>query len=143
MENFTTYESRIGKIESGAEEIFAFVTDMRNFKRFLPDHTIQNWEASNDECTFEVSPVGESRIKIVRKDPHNTVKYAGSGLNNTEFYLWVQLKELKGKDTRVKLTIKADLNPGMKMIASKPIKEFLDKLISGMEEFDDWTDLKQ
>ena len=86
---------------------------------------------------------GKSRIKIVRKDPHDTVKYAGYGLNNTEFYLWVQLKELKEEDTRVKLTIKADLNPGLKMIASKPIKEFLDKLVSGMEEFEDWANLNR
>ncbi len=143
MENFATYESRVGKIGSGAKEIFSFVTDMRNFSRFLPEHTIENWEASVDECSFEVSPVGKSRIKIVRKDPHDTVKYAGYGLNNTEFYLWVQLKELKEEDTRVKLTIKADLNPGLKMIASKPIKEFLDKLVSGMEEFEDWANLNR
>lgn len=143
MENFATYESRVGKISSGAKEIFSFVTDMRNFSRFLPEHTIENWEASVDECSFEVSPVGKSRIKIVRKDPHDTVKYAGYGLNNTEFYLWVQLKELKEEDTRVKLTIKADLNPGLKMIASKPIKEFLDKLVSGMEEFEDWANLNR
>ncbi len=141
MEDYSTYESRIGKIRSGEEEIYTFVTDMRNFKRFLPEHTIENWEASVDECSFEVSPVGKSIIKIVRKDPHSTVKYAGYGLNNTEFFLWVQLKEMNEKDTRVKLTIKADLNPGLKAIASKPIKEFLNKLIDGMEKFDDWTEI--
>lgn len=141
MDNFTTYESRIGKIGSGSKEIYSFVTDMRNFNRFLPEHTIDNWEASVDECSFEVSPVGTARIKIVNKDPHNTVKYAGSGLNNTEFYLWIQLKEIEGNDTRVKLTIKADLSTGLKLIASKPIKEFLDKLVKGMEEFDDWGNI--
>ncbi|HCC70290.1 MAG TPA: hypothetical protein DEQ09_03945 [Bacteroidales bacterium] len=138
MENLSSYESRIGKIRSGEEKIFNFVTDMRNFSRFLPGHTVENWEASADKCSFEVSPVGKSRISIVRKDPYNTVKYTGYGLNNTEFNLWVQLKELHANDTRVKLTIKADLNPGLKMLASKYIKDFLDKLVSGMEEFKDW-----
>ncbi len=141
MENFSSYESRIARIDAGSEEIFDFVSDMRNFKRFLPEKAVQNWQASADECSFEVTPVGRSTIKIVRKDPHNTVKYAGRGMNNTEFYIWVQLKELAKKDTRVKLTIKADLNPGIKLIASKPVNDFLEKMVTGMEKFDDWGNI--
>lgn len=141
MENFSSYESRIASIDAGSSEIFDFLSDMRNFKRFLPEKTVQNWEASTDECSFEVTPVGRSVIKIMSKDPGNTVKYAGRGMNDTEFYIWVQLKELAEKDTRVKLTIKADLNPGIKLIASKPIKDFLEKLVSGMEKFDDWENI--
>jgi len=138
MDDMACYESRIGKIASGAKEIFSFVTDMRNFKRFLTEDIIDNWEASAGECSFEVSPVGKAKIQIARKDPFDTVKYTGYGLNNTEFYLWIQLKEIEEKDTRVKVTIKADLNPGLKMLASKPINDFLNKLVRGMEEFDDW-----
>jgi len=143
MEDYTRYESRIGKIRAGEKEIYTFVTDMRNFRRFLPEHTIENWEASVDECSFEVSMVGKSIIKIVRKEPFSTVKYTGYGLNNTEFNFWIQLKEMNENDTRVKLTIKADLNPGLKAIASKPIKEFLNKLVGGMEEFNDWTEINR
>lgn len=142
MDNMSSYESRIGKINSGSREIFSFITDMRNLSRFLPSDVIENWEASADECSFEVSPVGKSKVSIVRKDRYETVKYTGYGLNNTEFFLWIQLKEREEKDTRVKITIKADLNPGLKMIASKPIKQFLDKLVSGMEEFDEWESTK-
>ncbi|MEE4214043.1 MAG: SRPBCC family protein [Bacteroidales bacterium] len=139
MDNLSSYESRIGKVSSGSKEIFTFVTDMRNFSRFLPGDVIENWEASADECSFEVTPVGKAKVGIVQKDQFHTIKYTGYGLNNTEFFLWIQLKEVKEKDTRVKITIKADLNPGLKMIASKPINKFLDKLVSGMEEFEDWA----
>ncbi|MDT8400106.1 MAG: hypothetical protein RQ743_00300 [Bacteroidales bacterium] len=143
MDNLSVYESRIGKIKSGAKEIFSFVADMRNLSRFLPDHSIENWKASKDECSFEVSLVGEARIRIVQKDPYDTVKYTGYGLNNTQFNLWIQMKEVKEKDTRIKLTIKTDLNPGLKMIASKPINDFLNKLVSGMEEFNDWDNTEE
>jgi len=143
MSNLSVYESRTGKINCGSEPVFNFVADMRNFKRFLPEDKIQNWEASAGECSFEVSPVGRSEIKIVRRDPFDTVKYAGHGMNNTEFYIWVQLKEIARGDTRVKLTIKAGLNPGLKMIASKPINDFLEKLVQGMEKFSDWENTDQ
>jgi carbon monoxide dehydrogenase subunit G len=38
-------------------------------------------------------------------------------------------------DTRVKLTLEADLNPMVQMMAKKPLKEFLDKLIDQLEKY--------
>jgi hypothetical protein len=38
----------------------------------------------------------------------------------------------------VKVTLGADLNPMMKMMAVKPIRQFLEMLIDEMEKFTDW-----
>jgi len=48
------------------------------------------------------------------------------------FFLWIQLKEAGENDTRMKLTIKADMNPMVKMMASKPVKKFLETLADGI-----------
>jgi hypothetical protein len=42
--------------------------------------------------------------------------------------------------TEVKVTLTADLNPMMKMMATKPIALFLEILIKEMENFRDWRD---
>ncbi len=138
MENLSKFESRVGKINGDSQAVYAFLNDMRNFKQFLPEGKVNNWLAEKDSCSFEVSPVGKASLKIIEAEPYKFVKYEGRGLNNTNFYLWVQLKQLSDVDTRVKITIKADLNPMLKMMASGPLKDFLDKLISGMENFTDW-----
>ena len=138
MDNLSKYESRIGKIYRESKLIYAFISDMRNFKQFIPGDSISNWQAEKENCEFEVSPVGKTRLKIVDRDEYSLVKYEGDGLNNTSFFLWVQLKEIDQTDTRVKITIKADLNPMLKMMAAKPVNDFLEKLISGMESFDGW-----
>lgn len=135
----TKFESRTGKVNFKSEMVFNFAADMRNYNRFLPDHTIENWKADADSCSFEVSPVGKAKIRIVERDSYKTVKFAGEGLNNTEFLLWIQLKEVAENDTRVKITIKADINPVLKMMAEKPVKDFLNKLIDGIENFEEWT----
>ena len=44
------------------------------------------------------------------------------------FICGVQLKQVAEDDTRIKLTIKADLNPMMKMMVSKHVKKFLNML---------------
>ena len=139
MENLSVFESRIGKISEKSELIFIFLNDMRNFKQFLPEKKVENWIAEKDNCSFEISPVGKSKLKIAEKEPFKYVKYKGDGLNNTRFNLWVQLKEMSESDTRVKITIKAEINPMIKMMATKPLKDFLEKLVVGMESFKDWS----
>ncbi|MCD4769238.1 MAG: SRPBCC family protein [Bacteroidales bacterium] len=143
MDKMLKFESRIGKVNVSSKKIFVFITDMRNFRQILPAKGITDWQADSDSCSFEVSPVGKANLRIINSDPDNTVKYAGDGLNNTQFFLWVQLKEVSENDTRVKITLKADLNPMIKVMASGPIKDFLEKLIIGMETFDRWDPVKE
>lgn len=138
MDNLSKFESRVGKINSSSKPVYAFLSDMRNFKQFLPDGKVDNWMAEQDNCSFSVSPVGEARLRIIESEPYSQVKYEGKGLNNTSFWLWVQLKQLSDNDTRVKITIKADINPMIKMMASGPLNDFLEKLVEGMEKITDW-----
>lgn len=132
------FESRIGRVASSSDRLFAFITDMRNFKQFLPGEKIENWEATMENCTFEVFPVGKAKLSIVEKEVNSMVKYGGDGLNGTQFFLWVQMKEPVPGDTHIKLTIKADLNPVLRSMAQKPINDFLEKLVLGVESFEGW-----
>ena len=136
------FESRTGKISASDEVVYNFITDMRNFGRFIPGGTIEKWNATTDDCSFEISPVGGVKLSIIEREPFTTVKYVGDGLNNTESYLWVQLKQVAENDTRVKITIKAGINPMIRGMVAKPIDDFLEKLVSGLEKFSDWETLK-
>jgi carbon monoxide dehydrogenase subunit G len=42
--------------------------------------------------------------------------------------MWVQLKETAEQETKMKLTIKADLNPFLKPMVSKPLQEGINKI---------------
>ena len=132
----TKYESRIGKIQSSAEKAYTFLSDFNNFKQFIPDEHVQDWQSDQDSCSFTVGGIGQVGLKIIEKEPPSLIKITGSGMASVEFYLWIQLKEMDPGDTRVKITMKADLPPMMQMMASKPLKSFLGILVDKMEEFD-------
>lgn len=141
MSEPSKFESRTGRVAASSEKLFGFITDMRNFKQFLPGDKIENWEATKDGCSFEMFPVGKARLDIVETDQNSVVKYGGNGLNGTQFFLWVQMKEPTPGDTRFRLTIKADINPVLKAMAQKPINDFLEKLVNGIETFKGWDDV--
>ena len=128
------FESRVGKVNANEDVIYNFISNFNNFKQFIPADKVQDFQSTEDSCQFSVPNMGKVGLKIIEKIPYNTIKITGDGMANQKFVFWVQLKQAAEKDTRVKLTIKADLNPMLKMMASKPIQNFLDKLIDALEQ---------
>ena len=124
----TTFESDIKKALHNDEKIFDFISNFNNFEELMPKDKVRDWQSTEDSCRFKVDGIGDAGLKIVDKEPFKTVKYSTDGKVPFNFYLWVQLKQVADNDTRIKLTIKADLNPMMKMMVSKHVKKFLNML---------------
>jgi carbon monoxide dehydrogenase subunit G len=130
----TKFESRIGTIHSSDEKIYNFLANFNNFKNLIPSGKVEKFESSDDHCRFAVPGIGEIGLRIVEREPHKTLKITGDGMANQQFMLWIQIKQAVENDTKLKLTMKADLNPMLKMMASKPLQDFLNKLVDAMEK---------
>jgi carbon monoxide dehydrogenase subunit G len=128
------FESRIGKVRQSAAVIYNWLSDFRNFTGLVPADKVKNWQATADECHFTVDMVGDTGLKIAEKEEAKLIKITTIGDNPYNFFFWIQLKEVAPYDTRIKLTLKLDLNPMLRMMAAKPIQNFLDSLIDQMEK---------
>jgi len=124
----TEFESKIVTIRRTPEDIFRVMADFRQFTPFIPADKLEGWEAEEDSCKFSVKGVGQTGLKILEKDPFNTVKITGDGKLPFEFFLWVQIKEIGPYDTKMKLTLKADLNVMLKMMLQKQLAEGIDTM---------------
>jgi carbon monoxide dehydrogenase subunit G len=138
MTDLSYFESRSGKLTCSAEEVFAFVTDIRNFERFIPDGTINNWKAEKESCSFSVSMLGTVAVRLAAKEKYSRVVFEGDALKKNDFTLILLISDNEKKPADVRVTLNAHLNPMMKMMASKPIVQFLEMLIHEMEEFREW-----
>jgi hypothetical protein len=138
MSDNLKFESRTGKLSCTVSEVFGFITDIRNFEQFIPAGNIKNWEASEDNCTFQVPPFGTASMRISGKTPYSLVEYEGDALKKNDFKLSVHISENESKLAEVRLYLSADLNPVLKMMASDPINRFIEMLVSEMEKFNNW-----
>ncbi|HYX07474.1 MAG TPA: SRPBCC family protein [Bacteroidales bacterium] len=127
-------ESRVGKLSYSAQKTYNFLSDFNNFKSLIPPDRISDFESTVDSCRFKVTGIGEAALKIIEKEPNKLVKVAGEAMGKVGFKLWIQLKELAEDDTRIKLTVEAELNPMMSMVANKPLKNFVDMLVDQIEK---------
>lgn len=143
MSNISHFESRSGSITCTAEKVFTFVTNIRNFERFIPAGTIKNWHAERESCTFSVSMLGSVSLRVSQKEKFNKVVYNGDALKKNDFELVLHITDNNNAPAEVKVELNADLNPMMKMIAVKPIRQFLEMLINEMEKFRNWEETKE
>ena len=131
------FESKIGKALHSDQEIYAFISDFNNFREILPSGKVSQWEATKDQCSFQVDPLGRTGLEIIEKKPFSLVKMASlKSYSNHQFNIWIQLKSVGEKDTRVKITIEPQVNKMLISMIKIPLKKFVDGLIDKIETFD-------
>jgi carbon monoxide dehydrogenase subunit G len=138
MADLSRFESRSASVSCTGEKFYGFITDIRNFGRFIPADVIKNWEADEASCRFMLSGLGEMKLNIANKEPFSLVKFGGNALNTIDFVLSSVISGHSGDKTNVTLVMEAQLNPLMKMMASGPIERFLETLVNEMENFEHW-----
>lgn len=122
-------ESKAGRIHASDKKIYHFLSDFNNFSTLVPHDKIKNWEATEDTCSFSADGIGNIGMRIIEKEPCKLIKITADERSNFNFYFWIQLKSIAEIDTGIKLTIQADINPMLAMIAKKPLQKFIDLLV--------------
>ncbi len=128
----TEFESKIVAINRKSEDVYRVLSDFRLFTPFIPTDKLEGWKAEEDSCSFIVNGIGQTGLKIIEKEPFKTVKITGDGKLPFEFFLWIQLNEVEPNDTRMKLTLKAELNMMLKMMLEKKISEGINTMAEGI-----------
>ncbi len=139
MADLTKFESREAKLNCSPEEYYNFITDLRNFGRFIPGEVIRDWKADTDSCKFNISTMGEVTLSTSSKTPFTSVVFSGTVLNTIGFNLHSFISSMENKQASVKLLMEANLPPMLKMFAAGPIQNFLEMLVEEMEKFENWN----
>ena len=126
----TEYISEIKKIPYSDELVFSILSDLSKLERLqdkIPGDKISDFMCDENSCSFSISPVGRVSFVVEDREPNKTIKLKSQGLP-FEVNAWIQLVSKSEGDTRMKLTLRADLNPFIKPMVNKPMKDGVDKI---------------
>lgn len=129
----TRIESKVVDIDNSAKNIFNFLSDFNNYEKLMPSQ-VTNWSATKDECNFTISGMATIGMKIVEKVPHTLVRMQSHGKVPFNFTLTGNITETGAKTCKAQLVMDADLNMMLKMMAEKPLRNFLDMLAEKLKE---------
>ena len=134
----TKYESKITSAPCSAQQIYRVLSNLQNLERvrdMIPKDKIQEMEIEPDRVRMKVDGLAQKiTIAIVDRIENDTVKFGAEGIP-MDANFWIQLKELAPNDTRIKLTVKADIPMMFKMIIGKKLQDGLDQAADMLAQF--------
>ena len=132
------YVSSIKKIEANADEVFAVLSDLENISRvkdMIPEDKVKDLTFTSDAVKFKVDGLGQRvGIRIVEREPYSTIKFSGENIP-MEVNFWIQLKQVAENDTRIKLTLRAELPMMFKMMLDNKLKAGIEQAAEYLANF--------
>lgn len=132
------YESKITSAPCSAQQIYSVLSNLKNIERvrdLIPQDKIQELEIEPDRIRMKVDGLAQKiTIAIVDRIENDTVKFGAEGIP-MQANFWIQLKELSPVDTRIRLTVKADIPMMFKFMVEKKLKEGLDQAADMLAQF--------
>ena len=127
----TKFESEVKVIPYSQERIFEKLADLNNLESIkdrIPKDKVQEISFDRDSLSFTVSPVGNINLQIIDSEPQKCIKFE-TVASPLPFNLWIQLVPVSERESKLKVTIGMELNPFMKTMVQKPLKEGLEKMV--------------
>jgi hypothetical protein len=128
------FESTIRQINYPQQNVYNLLSDLSNISRIkdrLPEDKIK--DLSFDENSISInSPMGAVKLNIIEREEPKCIKFE-TEQSPLPFNLWIQILPIDEGSCKMKLTIKAELNPFIKGMVSKPLQEGIEKIADALQ----------
>ncbi len=129
----TRIESKTATVNSNAEKIYDFLTDLNNIEKLLPAGKYSEWKSDKDSCSFKVQGAYQIGLALKSSEPGRLVTYSSTPGSPFPFELNVKLNEADGKTTG-QLLCDAQINPFLEMLVKGPLKNLFDYMADKLPE---------
>jgi len=125
----TTIETEKKISPNSIESLFGFLTDMNNFEQLMPADKIEKWSSTTEDCEFTIK--GMSRIGLKKESEESPSKIVISSFGKVPFTfnLDINLVAIGPEQTETSMVFNGDINPFMKMMVEKPLRNFFNMLV--------------
>ena len=126
-------KSKTGHINASTEVVFEYLNDLNNYRDLFPTDKISEWESDKDSCSFKIK--GAASIGFVKKstEPFCKINLISGDKSPIDFELTIVLSENTG-ETEGNIEFNSDVNPFLRMMIEKPLKNLFENMIDNMEK---------
>jgi len=143
------YISEVKFIASPQESVYNHLSNLKNLEPLFepnrleeiknqypntPDIKLDNFRATADECSFSINPIGDIGVQIVEREPSKLIKLTGNQSLPFQVNCWIQLLPVDVSNCKVRVTLHADLNPMIKMLVGKHLKDGVDHIVDALSK---------
>lgn len=132
----TKFESSIKQIPYPQEAVYRNLSDLRNLEKVrdrVPEDKVKDFSFDEDTVSLNVAPVGELKLRICEREEPKCVKFE-TVQSPVPFYVWIQVLPVTDGTCKMKVTVKAELNPFIKGMVSGPLQDGVEKIADALSQ---------
>ena len=119
-------------LNKSAEEVFSFLSDVKNFEKLMPENISKFEVIDDDKFLFALKGMPEIILKKKEVTPNSQIILGAAG-GKLDFSLIGNITEIEDQRTDVKLNFEGDFNAMMAMMIKGPISKFIETLVTNMK----------
>ncbi len=145
------YISEPRVIVHSSEMVFSKLSNLKNLEQFVSSEKMdelnkqgantkgfkaEDFEATEDRCSFRISPIGQVGIEVIEREPFKTIKFQGEKTVPFPVTFWIQLVPVEENNCKIRLTLHAEMNPMVKMMVGGYLEKGIEKLADMLSNMD-------
>ena len=130
------FESSIKFVPYPQGAVYRNISDLRNLEKVqdrIPEDKVNDLTFDEDTVGVNVAPVGELKLRICEREEPKCVKFE-TVQSPVPFNVWIQVLPVDEASSKMKVTVKADLNPFIKSMVEKPLQEAVEKIADALAQ---------
>ena len=132
------FESSVKQIPYPQQAVYNNISDLRNLEKVrdrVPEDKVQDFSFDEDTVSLNVSPVGELKLRICDREAPKCVKFE-TVQSPVPFNIWIQVLPVDEQSSKMKVTVKAELNPFIKGMVSGPLQDGVEKIADALAKIE-------
>ena len=128
------FESSVKLIPYSQQAVYNNISDLRNLEKVrdrVSEDKVQDFSFDQDTVSLNVAPVGELKLRICDREEPKCIKFE-TVQSPVPFNVWVQILPVDENSSKMKVTVKAELNPFIKSMVEKPLQEGVEKIADAL-----------
>ena len=130
----TTIESSIRQIPYPQQAVYDLLSDLGNIdkvKERIPQDKVEDFSFDHDSISIKTQ-MGAVKLVIVNREAPKEIKFE-TAESPLPFNFWIQILPVTEATSKMKLTIKADINPFMATMVKKPLQQGIEKIADALQ----------
>jgi len=121
--------SKTVNIQASNSVIFNMLDNCNNIAKYIPNDKVQNWQSTEESCSFTVEGAGKIEMSIQEKIPYSSVSYSIGNKITKAASITFSIRN--NEENRCELTAKANLDVPffMAQMMKSSLQRFIDMLV--------------
>ena len=132
----TKFESSVKQIPYPVENVYRNISDLSNLERVrdrIPEDKLQEFQFDSDSVQVSVAPVGTIKLRIIEREENKCVKFE-SVQSPLAFNLWIQVLPVTSAESKMKVTVQADIPFMLKGMVAGPLQDGVEKIAEALSK---------